>query len=125
MHIIVAGGGPAGCAAALAAARLGAEVTLVERYGFLGGMATAGLVHPWMKYHAGTKPVIGGIFAEIVASLKSLGGFKDSRHYDIPHHCFDPELLKWVLQQLLLRAGVRFSLHTQIIGVITENQNFK
>jgi NADPH-dependent 2,4-dienoyl-CoA reductase/sulfur reductase-like enzyme len=42
--VLVVGGGPAGCAAATAAARLGADVTLVERYGHLGGLATGGLV---------------------------------------------------------------------------------
>src|SRR5215510_12926713 len=42
--VLVVGGGPSGCAAATAAARLGAEVTLVERYGHLGGLATGGLV---------------------------------------------------------------------------------
>src|SRR5579884_3236901 len=42
--VLVVGGGPAGCAAAAAAARVGAEVLLVERYGYLGGLSTGGLV---------------------------------------------------------------------------------
>ena len=44
--VIVAGGGPSGIAAAVAAARLGASVALVERYGILGGMLTSGHVNP-------------------------------------------------------------------------------
>ena len=54
--LVVAGGGPAGVAAAIAAARLGADVLLVERYGFLGGMATAGFVFPFMSHLAGERP---------------------------------------------------------------------
>src|SRR5215204_1919962 len=42
--VLVIGGGPAGCAAAVAAARVGADVLLVERYGHLGGLSTGGLV---------------------------------------------------------------------------------
>ena len=42
--VLVVGGGPAGTAAALSARRLGVDVTLVERYGYLGGLATGGLV---------------------------------------------------------------------------------
>ena len=48
--VIVAGGGPGGVCAAVGAAKEGASVLLIERYGFLGGMATAGLVNPFMPY---------------------------------------------------------------------------
>ena len=51
--VLVVGGGNAGCAAALAAARTGARTLLVERYGFLGGTATAAMVGPWMTFHSG------------------------------------------------------------------------
>ena len=61
--VIVAGGGIAGIAAAISSARLGARTLLIERYGFLGGMATAGLVNPFMTHCASTgEPLIGGIF---------------------------------------------------------------
>ena len=49
--VLVVGGGPAGLGAALGAADAGAEVILVERYGFLGGNATAALVMPLMSFH--------------------------------------------------------------------------
>ena len=59
--VFVAGAGPAGFVAAIAAARNGAKVTLAEAFGFPGGMATAGLVGPISKFNFGGKRVIGGI----------------------------------------------------------------
>ena len=50
-EVLVVGGGPAGIGAALGAAEAGAEVILAERYGFLGGNATAALVMPLMSFH--------------------------------------------------------------------------
>src|SRR5919198_5906892 len=49
--VLVVGGGPAGLGAALGAANVGARVILAERYGFLGGNATAALVMPLMSFH--------------------------------------------------------------------------
>src|SRR5665213_2219880 len=72
--VLVVGGGNAGCAAALAAARHGARTLLVERYGFLGGTATAAMVGPWMTFHSGTDRIVGGIAQEIVERLIALGG---------------------------------------------------
>jgi hypothetical protein len=118
MSILVAGGGPAGLAAAVSASRLGIPVTLVERYGFLGGMGTAGLVHPWMSYFSGEKQLVGGIFEEVVVRLKKEGAFKDGSHLGLRHHCFDPETLKGVLQDLALSAGVNMLLHTFIVGAV-------
>src|SRR5690554_3169493 len=73
--VVVAGGGPAGICAAVAAARAGARTLLVERYGFLGGIATAG----WVDLLLGIVPartgemVVGGIFREIVDEMAALG----------------------------------------------------
>ncbi len=72
--VVVVGGGPAGVAAALAAARNGADTVLVERYGQLGGMATGGLVICIMPMSGGTKEQqIAGICQEIVDRLDALG----------------------------------------------------
>ena len=118
--LVVVGGGPAGCAAAVAAARLGAEVWLIERYGFVGGMATAGLVHPWMTYFAGEKQIIGGVFAEIVEQLVAREAFKHSQHFGQRHHCFDPEALKQILLEMLQQAGVKLLLHTFLVEAEAE-----
>jgi hypothetical protein len=113
-QVIVSGGGPAGVGAAIAASRAGARVLLVERYGFLGGMATAGLVYPWMTNLAGEKPVVGGIFQEVVDRLNALGACERRR--------FDPEALKQVLLEMCLEANVRLRLHSFVTDAVREGQ---
>jgi len=122
--IIVAGGGPAGVAAAIAAARLGAEVTLVERYGFLGGMGTAGFVFPFMSHYAGDRPVIAGIWGEMLDRLaKYPYGYKAGTHISgIRHFCFDVEGLKQIWLRMCLEAGVKLKLHTFISDVMPDGE---
>src|SRR6202042_2435146 len=95
---MVRGGGTAGCAAALAAARSGARTLLVERYGFLGGTATASMVGPWMTFHSGAERIVGGIAQEIVEKLMARGGspghVADASDYVPTITPFDPEIHK-------------------------------
>ena len=70
--VIVIGAGPAGCAAAIASVRNGAQTLLLEKNGILGGMATAGMVKPFMTSYVRNKKVIDGIFGEIVQGMHSL-----------------------------------------------------
>ncbi len=74
--VIVVGGGPAGVCAAVAAARNGAKTLIVEEGGCLGGMATRGLVGPFMTCYdtKGERQVIKGLFEEIVRRLVKVGG---------------------------------------------------
>ena len=72
--VVVVGGGPAGFIAAITAARQGAKVALIERYGFLGGMATIGYVAPISVFAKNNELVIGGIPWEFVGRLKDMGG---------------------------------------------------
>ena len=71
--IIVVGGGISGSMAAIAAGRDGANVLLVEQYGFLGGMLTAAGVGPMMTFHAGEKQIVKGITGELIDRLKAKG----------------------------------------------------
>ena len=73
--IVICGGGPGGVCASVAAARLNMRVLLIERYGFLGGMATAGLVQPFMTFYAGNRQIIRGVFEEIRQRLEKRGGY--------------------------------------------------
>ncbi len=74
--IIVVGGGTTGISAAVAAARDGAKVCIIEYYGFLGGNATTGL--PWMAYHnLNGQRVVGGVAYEFIERLWEVGGASD------------------------------------------------
>src|SRR5919202_3753359 len=76
--VVVLGGGPAGIAAAVAAARGGARTLLVERYGFLGGMGTSALVTNFCglfaSVHGETQRVVRGIADELLERIEALGG---------------------------------------------------
>ena len=69
--VVVCGGGPAGFIAAIAAARSGAKTAVVEQYGFLGGMATMGLVTPLSVFTYNSEKVIGGIPWEFIERLEA------------------------------------------------------
>lgn len=105
--VLVAGGGLAGCFAAWAAARRGAKVVLVERYGCLGGNATVGGVSPMMAYETGGERLVTGLFDDFLARLTEFCGAPATR-------AFDPEAMKLVLAEMLLEAGVALRLHSWI-----------
>jgi hypothetical protein len=122
--VLVIGGGNAGCAAALAAARHGARTLLIERYGFLGGTATAAMVGPWMTFHSGTQRIVGGIAQEIVERLMrrgaSPGHIADSSDYVPTITPFDPEIHKALLFEMMLEARVELLLHSWFLGTHVE-----
>jgi hypothetical protein len=122
--VLVVGGGNAGCAAALAAARHGARTLLVERYGFLGGTATAAMVGPWMTFHSGKERIVGGIAQEIVERLMrkgaSPGHLPDSSDYVSTITPFDPEVHKALLFEMMREAGVTLMLHAYSLDARVE-----
>ncbi len=122
--VLVVGGGNAGCAAAIAAARHGARTILVERYGFLGGTATASMVGPWMTFHSGGDRIVGGIAQEIVERLVAMGGspghLTDSSDYVATVTPFDPEVHKALLFDLMREAGVELLLHAYALGAVRD-----
>ncbi len=139
-EVIVVGGGPAGIGAALASARNGARTLLVERYGFLGGMATAGLVGPFMTSYGidGQAPIIEGIFKEVVDRMIAMGaaldpagiqGFSAYGGYHTYGHehvtPFDPEALKVVAQEMAIEAGVDLRFHRFFVDSLVEDSTIK
>jgi len=117
--VIVVGGGPGGVPAAVSAARNGARVLLVESYGFLGGMATTGLVNPYMKYHAGDTILSRGLFEEFVDIMLENGAILEDRAH------FDAEPMKWLLDRFVADAGVDLLFHTRAIGVLRDGNNIE
>ena len=139
--VLVVGGGPAGMGAAVGAAQAGADVILVERFGFLGGNATASLVMPLMSFHtqhrvhesAGMSthilpndhgpgdPVIGGALYTFLEKLISRGGAISpslDTGYVVP---FDPEMFKMIANELLDEYGVKILFHAFASGFFQEN----
>ncbi|HYD57525.1 MAG TPA: FAD-dependent oxidoreductase [Burkholderiales bacterium] len=139
--VLVVGGGPAGIGAAIGAADAGARVVLAERYGFLGGNATAALVMPLMSFHTNKgdrraeprqgapllptdhgpgDPIIAGVLRRLLERLVSVGGAIPpslDTGYVVP---FDPEWFKLVALDMLDEAGVQFLLHSFASGVLGE-----
>lgn len=110
--VVVCGGGPAGIMAAIAAARMGASTALIERYGFLGGMPTAGLVAPISVFMYNGEQVVGGIPWEFVNRLEAIGGAKVEM--PLGNISFLPEKYKLIAQRMLLEEGVELFLHGYI-----------
>ncbi|PZR58344.1 MAG: FAD-dependent oxidoreductase [Candidatus Meridianibacter frigidus] len=120
--VLVVGGGNAGCAAAIAASRHGAKTLLAERYGFLGGTATAAMVGPWMTFHSGKERIVGGIAQEMVQRLVESGGspghISDSSDYVATITPFDPEVHKALLFAMMDEAGVHLLLHAYVLNAL-------
>ena len=112
LQVVVVGGGPSGLSAAVAAARNGADVLLVERNGFLGGVGTAGLCPTFM----GSDPLITRGFAkEIIDRLASFSclieGFNTF---------YDSEIMKYVCNEIATEAGVKLLFDTVISSTIVD-----
>jgi len=135
--VVIVGGGPSGIGAALGAAQAGARVVLAERYGFLGGNATAALVMPLMSFHTRGAPrpgqpvrslmpadhgpgapIVAGALRTLLERLVSSGGAippSEETGFVVP---FDPEIFKLVAIDLLDEAGVEILFHSFASGVI-------
>ncbi|MGQ3684173.1 MAG: FAD-dependent oxidoreductase [Candidatus Loosdrechtia sp.] len=135
--VLVIGGGMAGLGAALGAVAAGARVVLAERYGFLGGHATAGLVMPFASCytehpihekrgsvtlfptdHGSGVPVVAGVFMIFLEQLVKAGGAvppSPETGYTVP---FDPEIFKSVAMNMLDEAGVHFLFHALASDII-------
>jgi hypothetical protein len=125
-EVVVLGGGPAGMAAAVAAARAGRKTLLVERYGFLGGMGTAAGVTNFCGLHANVhgeiRQVVRGVADGLLQRIDRLGGLNQ------PHGLFgktvaqayDTAAYKIAADDLLLSSGVEILFHALAAGVVMD-----
>ena len=135
VDVLVVGGGPAGLAAAIAAAREGTRTVLVEQFGYLGGTATASLMACINGFRNQVEPdatqTVRGIAEEIVLQLKDLGGLGKSPYPQKPYptepgrleysYAIDTERFKYVALKLAVEAGVDLLLHTYACDSIVED----
>lgn len=114
--VLVAGGGPAGVCAAVAAARQGAKTALVERFGILGGMLTSGYVNPILG------AVAPGTMYDEVISLLSATDMKTRNGREMS---VDTEQAKGLFLQFVHEAGVDIFLQTPVVEVVKEGTSVK
>ena len=119
--VVVAGGGPGGCGAAISAARKGARVLLLEATGTLGGMGTSALVSAWSHMANGKHSVIGGLMLEMVETLYARGGIApsyDPTLWTTSHNRglgYNTEAYKRLLDELCEDAGVEVRFFAKVI----------
>ena len=113
-HTVVCGGGAAGWAAAVASARQGKKTALIEKFSFLGGTATAGLVVPLSGCYHKEKRVVGGLCWEFIQEMEKLG----AAQIELPkgHVSFDPEVYKLIAWRMVRDAGVDIYSNCYITG---------
>ena len=142
--VLIVGGGPSGTAAAWAAARMGADVVVMERYNHLGGLSTGGLViwidrmTDWegkLIIKGFAEDVLDRFPREVVAgppredwgsrdpAKASYWGQRTSAHHGIVTWAptIDPERLKVISQEMLLETGVRLVFHSWAAVPIVED----
>jgi hypothetical protein len=125
--VLVVGGGPAGIAAAIAAARNGAETLLIEQRGYLGGMGTAALVPAFCPYTDGEKAIIRGIGMDLLERMKSAAGkvFQNRYEKQLDWVPIDVEVLKRVYDEETLSSGVQLLFHTFAGQVLTSGNEIE
>jgi hypothetical protein len=120
VDVLVAGGGPAGIAAALAARRQGCSVYLVEAHTCLGGMGTAGMVPAFMQFGDGVNFLAGGVGRQVLDALGERHGT-----YPAGGTGIRAEVLKRTYEELLEAAGVEFTYHVQVVDALTRDGQIK
>jgi ribulose 1,5-bisphosphate synthetase/thiazole synthase len=135
VDVVVAGGGPAGFSAAIAAARTGARTALVEQAPFLGGTATGAMVASFMGFYWRDVLVVGGIPTEVTERLVDAGGATGFTPYVLAEASenpvrtrtfpFDPEVLKTVLDDMVVEAGVQVRLHRQVVAPVLQGSTVR
>lgn len=119
--VIVVGGGPAGCTAAIAAAREGAKTLLIEGTGILGGMGTAGHMNNWCPFTDGTKIIYKGLAEKILMeSKKGVPHISDSVNDWVP---INTEYLKRTYDNFVTQSGANVLLFSSLAAVEMKNDS--
>jgi len=127
--VVIAGGGAAGVAAAVTAARQGLKVVLLERYGFCGGGAVAGLSGTVCGMYAASdasdvpQQVVFGFADEFLRLLKDGGGLTPALKYGKTFtHVHDPYIWRCVADKLLVDNGITVIYHATVTGILMDGR---
>jgi hypothetical protein len=127
--VLVIGGGPAGFAAAVAAARAGAKTTLVERYGYLGGLWTGGLVLLVYPTHATENgvltKVVRGVGDDLLARVAKYQHGATNYAAGKRDPTTDPEITKLVMDEMVTEAGVKMLFHCWVADVVMDGSSVR
>jgi ribulose 1,5-bisphosphate synthetase/thiazole synthase len=124
--VIVAGGGPGGLGAAIAAHRAGVKTILIEKCGFLGGMMSYGCGMPLGGAYPGMKS-LGGIAEEILSTVRNAGqDAADIRHIPLFRDWYfhDSEFFKLIIARMVLKEKMNVLLHTFVCDVIMNRKRY-
>lgn len=113
--VIVVGGGPAGCTAAISAAREGAKTLLIEAMGQLGGMGTAGMVPAWCPFSDGEKIIYRGLAEKIF--LASKAAVPHERKQKLDWVSIEPEHLMRVYDRMVAESGAKVLFFSRLAAV--------
>ena len=118
--VLVVGGGAAGTTAAIAAARTGVKVTLVERYGYFGGLITGGLVLKILSHRAEGNQLVGrGLTQEMLDRLEKMPHGLN-RDYRTGEPEVDAEVFKYLMVEMISESGIDVYLHSWALDAIMD-----
>lgn len=116
--VVICGGGPAGVSAAVSAARCGAKTSIIERYGYTGGLATGSLVILIVGLTDGQNRIIKGFCEETIKRLEAINSTRNVG----PHVLFDPESMKYLFDCFIEENNIRPYYHRYISGTVVEDE---
>ena len=124
--VIVVGGGIAGVSAAVRAGKEGAKTLLIEHYGFVGGMSTAGMVSPFMKHQVNGDTLVKGVFQDIEIEMRKRNGMIDNGFYANTFRTAAYHLLSEANCSILFNSEIikvnRIDNRIKSLTVLVENQ---
>lgn len=120
-QVLVLGGGPSGMSAAISASKNNTEVMLLERYGFLGGQSTGGLVIVLCGLKDSKEQIIKGYCQDVIDYLQT---FKATTYWN-NYIVFEPEALKKCFDEQIKTNKIKLLLHSFVVNAIKDNNNIK